>query len=89
MSFWSKLGHIITIFFMGFEAQKSLNDNEKDERVIVHTSEIKIEKSEDKNDNFTDSEIILYLLIAILSIAVIVKIYKKIVKDVSHSITST
>lgn len=88
MAFWAKVIHYLTVFFMAYEAQKTLNEKNDNEKVIVHKSEITIEKTPEQKDALSDSAIILYLFIGLITIAVIVKVYKKVVKDVSTSITT-
>lgn len=60
MGIWAKIGHAITLFAIGFEANKAI-DNNNEQIIVEKTKEIVIEKLQNNEsiDNFDTSDVIL------------------------------
>lgn len=91
MGFLAKVGHLLTILMMGYETHNVLdNKSEHGHEIIIKTDEIfakKVDKNVDPQiDNYEFHKIYLVIITIIILLVIAIKLYKRLVKDLSSAV---
>lgn len=88
MAILTKIGNILTLILMGYEANNAIGDDkDKDNKqIVIQREEITAEKV--ISSGWNDHEIIFCILIVVFVMIVLAKLYKKLMKDVSNSVVN-
>lgn len=84
----AKLGNALTLMLLGYEANNVMND--ESEVKIEKVQPERIEKAIDiVKDDYTESEIIIFVLFFVVLFIILSKLYKKMTRDVANSVITT
>lgn len=81
----AKFGSMLTMMLLGYEANNAIKEENTQENVVTHYEAKPVEIEQ---EFMNDHGIILCALIIVVVVMLLVKIYKKLVKDLSSSITT-
>lgn len=88
MAIFTKIGNILTLILMGYEANNAINDDKDtdNKQIVIKREEITAEKV--ISSGWNDHEVILCILIVVVVMIVLAKLYKRLMKDVSNSVVN-
>lgn len=92
MGFLAKVAHFLTILMIGYETNNAIQDKgSENHQIVIKTDEVfakRVESDTEKVENNFDHHTIYLILIGIIIILliIVVKLYKKLVNDVTRAV---